>query len=184
MSPGIVYSCLPMRHLRKGWVAAAVAALAFAGCGSDVETDADVTAPSTFKSFPALGSELVELVNMHRVSRGLDALVDWSPLAGVAHEHSADMASRHFFSHADPEGRTAGDRLKTAGIDWSEVGENLAAGQGNPEDVFVEWMASPGHRENIEGESWTHTGAGYAYDGKAPAEFPFGHYWTQNFLRP
>ena len=184
MNHRIVYSCRPMQHSRKGWIAAMVAALALAGCGSDGETSGKVTHPATFKSSTALGSELVDLINMHRVSRGLDALVDWSPLAGVAHEHSADMASRHFFSHADPEGLTAGDRLTTAGIDWTEVGENLAAGQGNPEDVFIEWMDSPGHRENLEGASWTHTGAGYAYDGSAPAEFPFGHYWTQNFLRP
>lgn len=186
MRPRIVYSWQAMQGSRRGWAAGLLLGLALAGCGVEGETGEAATPASapTFKSSTALGTELVDLINQHRVSRGLDALVDWSPLAGVARDHSADMATRHYFSHIDSEGRTAGDRLTEAGLSWSAVGENLAAGQGSPEDVFLEWMASPGHRENIEGTEWTHTGAGYAYDGDASPEFPYGHYWTQNFLRP
>ena len=104
-----------------GGVTAALVVLA--GCGAEGESSGSVvtSAPATsYKSSTALGSDLVDLVNMHRVSQGLDALVDWSPLAGVARGHSTDMADRHFFGHMDPEGRTVhhdsapGERIYTA----------------------------------------------------------------------
>lgn len=140
-------------------------------------------AAATLKSAADLETELMELVNSHRVSLGLDALVDVSQIAAAARSHSEDMAARDYFAHASPEGETAGDRLNEAGVGWESVGENIAGGFSTPEDTFHAWMGSPGHREILERDGWTHTGVGYAQDADPAPEAPYVHFWTQNFVR-
>lgn len=128
-------------------------------------------------------SELIRRVNDYRVARGLNALVDSPSLRAAARAHSKHMVLHRFFSHASPEGYSPGDRLTLLGIPWTSVGENIAAGYATPQAVFDAWLASPGHRENIESEQWTHAGVGYGLDGAPSEEFPHAHFWTQNFVR-
>ena len=129
-------------------------------------------------------SEIVQLVNTHRVSIGLNALIDDAAVRDLARGHSQHMIAHRFFSHTNPEGLTFDDRFTEAGIEWSHAGENIAAGYGTAAAAFQAWMASPGHKENIERDLWTHTGVGYAADPTPTASFPYVHYWTQEFLRP
>jgi uncharacterized protein YkwD len=93
------------------------------------------------------------------------------------------MIVHGFFSHTSPEGLSPGDRLTRNGIAWSSVGENIAAGYATPQAVFDAWLASPGHRQNIESEQWTHTGVGYALDRAPSDDFPHTHLWTQAFVQ-
>jgi uncharacterized protein YkwD len=60
------------------------------------------------------------------------------------------------------------------------AGENIAAGYSSPQTAFDAWMASPGHKENIERDGWTYSGVGYWYDSASTYQW----YWTQNFTRP
>jgi len=131
----------------------------------------------------AFESEVLRLVNDHRVSKGLSALTDSPALRATARAHSQHMAMHPFFGHASPEGLSAGDRLGLNGIAWGSVGENIAAGYETPQAAFDAWMGSPEHRTNIESIQWTHAGAGYALDGAPSEEFPHGHFWTLDFVR-
>ena len=113
------------------------------------------------------------LVNAHRQSQGLTALV-WDPTAAaVALAHSEDMATRGFFSHVNPEGASPFDRMSAAGMHYSYAGENIAYGFTGAGSVFDAWMASPGHRGNIEKGAYTHHGVGR-----------FGTHWTHIFFTP
>lgn len=189
-------------------LAAAAAALLLAGCGSDgdaegagasslskpsIEAAAEplsydnghpLTAPAADGGVLALESEVIRLVNAHRVSQGLNALVDTSGIRDVARGHAQHMIDHRFVGHVNPEGLGAGDRLTLAGIGWSDSGENIAAGYATAQEVFDAWMASPGHKEVIESPLWTHTGAGYSIDSWPTENFPYVHYWAQNFLKP
>ncbi len=50
--------------------------------------------------------------------RAGEAPLRWSDaLAGVARNHSRDMARRGYFDHASPEGATAQDRARARGVD-------------------------------------------------------------------
>lgn len=129
-------------------------------------------------------ADVIQLVNDHRVSRGLNALVDHGPLRDVARAHAQHMIEHRFTGHTNPEGLDAGARFTRAGLSWSVAGENIAAGPATPLDAFNAWMASPGHRQNIEREGWTHIGVGYALDPAPTDAYPCAHYWTQNFLKP
>ena len=125
-------------------------------------------------------SEIVRIVNDHRISLGKNALVSTTGLADVARAHSMHMVIHNFFAHQNPEGDSPGTRILKSGILWSMAGENLAAGYPTPKSAFVAWMNSPGHKENVERTDWVFTGVGYWKD----ATSNYDTYWTQNFSRP
>jgi len=143
-----------------------------------------LVSPTADPHVRAFEAELIRLVNGYRASKGLPPLQDQADIRDVARAHSEHMIAHRFFGHTSPEGLSPADRLDEAGVPWSGVGENLAAGYGSPQAVFDAWMLSPEHRQNIESETWTYTGAGYALDsGTSDSSSPL-HYWTQTFLRP
>lgn len=128
--------------------------------------------PTTGPTDPEVVS-FVKLMNVHRISLGLSALVWDSRAAAVAQAHSRDMFDRHYFSHTWPDGRSTWDRLAARGVTYSEAGENIAWGQGTGSAALTAWLRSSGHRANIERGSYTHHGVGKV-----------GTYWTHVFIRP
>jgi uncharacterized protein YkwD len=65
------------------------------------------------------------------------------------------------FSHDRPDGTicfTVFDELK---ISYMSAGENIAWGQGSPEQVMNDWMNSQGHKDNIFNPKFTHIIVGY-----------------------
>ncbi|MFF4474994.1 CAP domain-containing protein [Streptomyces sp. NPDC001599] len=120
-------------------------------------------------------AEVVGLTNRERAGAGLPALAVDARLTAAAQAHSADMVTRDFYSHTDPDGGKPWDRAAAAGADRRTVGENIACGQRSPAEVVEGWMNSPGHRANILKADFTHIGVGLAGGGRA------GTYWTQLF---
>lgn len=118
-------------------------------------------------------ASFVRLMNAHRVSRGLPALVWDDRLAAVAEAHSRDMSRHHYFSHTWSDGRLTWSRLEARGIEYSRAGENIAWGQETGRAVLDSWLHSPGHRKNIENGAFTRHGVGKV-----------GPYWTHVFIRP
>ena len=100
-------------------------------------------------------------------------------LAAAALVHSRDMAERDYFDHADPEGRSVGQRATTAGYRWRRVGENIAAGHGDPAAVVAGWLASPGHCANIMSPEFAEMGAAFAVRPGSARTI----WWTQVFGR-
>lgn len=49
-------------------------------------------------------------------------------LLGTAGMHSANMYNQNYFSHTDPNGMTAFERMSNAGYNYVSAGENMAAG--------------------------------------------------------
>ena len=136
----------------------------------------------------AAGKEVLKRVNAARSSarrcgdRSFAAVgpLTWSPpLAEAALAHSRDMAERNYFDHVGPQGGSAAQRATRAGYAWKTIGENIAAGQGAPEQVVAGWLASPGHCANIMDADFAEMGAAYATH---PGSDRFV-YWTQVFGR-
>jgi len=128
--------------------------------------------PTTGPTDPEIVA-FVKLMNAHRISLGLSALVWDSRAAAVAQAHSRDMFERHYFSHTSPDGRSTWDRLAARGVTFSQAGENIAWGQATGSAVLRAWLDSPRHKANIERGSYTHHGVGKV-----------GTYWTHVFIRP
>lgn len=122
-----------------------------------------------------LAKEVLRLTNEIRSQYGLNALSWDDELAGVGREHCIDMAARDYFDHNTPEGVTPMERMHNAGIWRVYAGENIAAGQIDPQSVVEAWMESPGHRENILEPVYTSMGAACYRGGN------LGIYWAQEF---
>lgn len=119
--------------------------------------------------------EFMILVNDHRRSLGLRALIHKDEVADIAQKHSQNMASGIVsFGHTGFSGRCSDARAALGG--GNLCAENVAAGQKTPEAAFNSWMSSSGHRANIEKSRVTHTGFGYAKNSSGK------YYWTQIFI--
>jgi len=103
--------------------------------------------------------QAVELLNKDREVQGLPRLIIDRRLVQVARGHAADMMTRNYFSHTNPEGQSPFDRLKTNNIAYKSAGENIAYNY-SLEDMEAAWMDSPGHRANILNARFTHVGVG------------------------
>jgi uncharacterized protein YkwD len=154
-----------------------VAGLLFSATGA-------VTSPASAAdvSVQSAESEMVRLINADRARHGLRALRLDLRLTAIAGSRSADMASRDYFSHTQPDGRNVFDLIVSAGIRWYSAGEIIAwnnwpslfdsAGAAN-----TAWLNSPGHRAIILSREYNYVGIGLALssDGRK--------YWTGVFLR-
>ena len=70
-------------------------------------------------------------------------------VATIASAHSADMDSRNFFSHINPDGKGPFQRLQGSNVAFSAVAENIALGPKTGQEAYDTWLRSPGHRRNI-----------------------------------
>ena len=93
-------------------------------------------------------SGMVDLVNKERVQKGLAPLTLDPSISTVARGKSRDMFERRYFSHYDPDGKNAADRMDAAKISYTVVGENLAYAP-DLASAHDGLMNSPGHRANI-----------------------------------
>ena len=140
-------------------------------------TTQDTDAPAEVSIAPE-EQEMLDSVNSERARESLDALT-WCPaLARSATEHSTDMAAQNYFEHQSLDRREVSDRAEAQGYNYRTVGENIAVGQRDVEEVMQGWMNSPGHRDNILRPEYMHLGSGVATgDFKGQRSI----YWTQNF---
>jgi len=93
---------------------------------------------------------VIAWTNNQRRGEGLPALQENSRLNAAASKKVADMFARQYFAHESPTGSTAKDLVAEQGYEYVLVGENLALGNYEDDQVLVQaWMDSPGHRENI-----------------------------------
>jgi uncharacterized protein YkwD len=127
-------------------------------------------------SIPELAQSEIQmwsLINRDRLTpasaeetKGRARPLEWDDrLAGVAREHSEEMAAHEFFSHEGMDGSLPYVRVSRAGILWNAVGENIAK---YPEVSQAEaaFMDEPkfqhNHRGNILNSKFTHVGVGIA----------------------
>lgn len=105
----------------------------------------------------------------------------WSDaLAQAALGHSEDMARNDYFEHRGRDGSDAAQRAARNGYRWRRIGENIAAGQGDPALAVAGWVASPGHCVNLMEPAYSEMGAGYAVAPASRGKI----YWTQVFGTP
>ena len=81
-----------------------------------------------------------------------------------------DMFRQQYFEHESPDGKKPADIITAAGYEYLIVGENLALGNYENDQLLVEaWMNSPGHRANILDSKFREIGVAVGkgmYEGK------------------
>lgn len=114
------------------------------------------TPPSDLNNYSYNASEiqLMDLINTYRVSIGLNSLVKTNYISSIAEVHNNYMLTTNVLSHDNFNIRSQ-DIMKALGA--KSVGENVAYNNSTPQATFDAWLASSGHKANIQG-SYTHFG--------------------------
>ncbi len=143
-------------------------------------------APAVAESQQAAGQRVLELVNQARTARrhcgnslfNAARPLRWNDaLAAAALLHAEDMAQHNYFGHTGRDGSDPAQRVERAGYNYRSTGENIAAGQSNPEDAVASWIKSPEHCANLMNPAFAETGAAFGVDRGSD----MGVYWTQTF---
>lgn len=100
---------------------------------------------------PDLEAQFVARIAAERQAAGRGALAVAADLVEVARRHSATMASENRLYH--------NTQLGTQVVNWLKVGENVGTGA-TVESIHGALMASPTHRDEILGPSFTQVGVG------------------------
>tara|TARA_R110002049_G_scaffold1498_2_gene11626 strand:+ start:5910 stop:6404 length:495 start_codon:yes stop_codon:yes gene_type:complete len=93
--------------------------------------------------------EILELINNHRLSLGLNPLSDMTLVKSVAFSHTDYMVENNIVSH-DNFFKRSSYLKERAGA--KTVSENVAYGYTSAETVVKAWLKSEGHKANIEGD--------------------------------
>lgn len=124
-----------------------------------IEEREDVEEVQPVRDLTVEEDQMINLVNRARQDNNLEPLTTDPELTRVARIKSQDMVDNDYFSHNSPTFGSPFDMLDHFGIKYLYAGENLAA---NPsiENAHTSLMNSPGHRQNILNENFTHIGIG------------------------
>ncbi|WP_461587864.1 CAP domain-containing protein [Winogradskyella sp.] len=92
--------------------------------------------------------EIMELINAHRITSGLNPLNDHITVKAVAFTHTDYMIEENNVSHDNFFLR---QQSLQDNANANIVSENVAYGFNSAEAVVNAWLNSPSHRETIEG---------------------------------
>lgn len=102
---------------------------------------------------------IIEWTNIQRTNQGLLPLKENSLLNEAALAKTQDMLKDQYFAHESLSGLGVGDLADNAGYKFIMIGENLALGNFENNQVLVQaWMDSPGHRANILNQQYQEIG--------------------------
>ena len=125
--------------------------LTFSSCSTDsIDDKADAMELSLFsQEAKTIEVEILELINNHRLSLGLNPLAEMDVIKSVAYSHTDYMVDNDEVSHHNFFTRS--NYLKSnAGAE--KVSENVAFGYSSAESVVRAWIKSEAHKENLEGD--------------------------------
>lgn len=110
------------------------------------------------------------------------AALAWSArLARAAERHAQDMVAKNFLSHTGSDGSTVSVRIGATGYAWRLVGENVAVGHVDIDNVMAGWMARDGHCANLMDPGFAEVGLVCVSGTAASAH---RSYWTMDLARP
>lgn len=111
--------------------------------------------------------EVLQLVNKYRISIGLNALEKVNHISFKSEEHDYYMIANKVVNHNNFVVRSE-NIISVLGA--KKVGENVAYNFNSAEAVLQAWLASPTHKENIEGD-YTHFGIAVKIDAETGKKY-------------
>jgi uncharacterized protein YkwD len=124
---------------------------------------------------------MLSAINRERQAAGLSNVATCGALNRTAQAYADVLIGTRDISHTGPNGSTLQTRVAASGyVGWTNIGENLAAGQGTVDEVMTAWLGSSGHRANILKPEFTHVGFGRT-KGLYKDNTVESWFWVQNF---
>jgi uncharacterized protein YkwD len=140
-----------MKLLTKLPILALLAVFSLSSCTTDNLNDKAeaIELSLVAKEAKSIEVEILELINNHRLSEGLNPLAKMDIVKSVAFSHTDYMVDKDEVSHHNFYTRS--NYLKSnAGA--KSVSENVAFGYSSAESVVRAWLKSEAHKENLEGD--------------------------------
>lgn len=154
-----------MKSIIKKLLFASVILVVCFSCSKDATTTTD--------PYSTIEKEILQLVNQHRDSLSLGALMMNNIIFIECRQHSTDMANTDSMNHIGSDDRKNNIFSKFGGTGF---GENVAYGYSSAQLVVTAWLNSPGHKANIEGD-FNYTGISVVKNSKGV------NYFTQIFIK-
>jgi uncharacterized protein YkwD len=165
------------RVVAAALVAAGLVAAGAAGAPAAQAACSNTTIAVNSSNVATVENAVLCLVNQERANAGRAPLANDARLKNAAKAHSADMVSRKFFSHTNPDNKQPCDRILAAGyptkcywdgtknLCWTgRCGENIAYAYPSvtAQQFMNQWMGSAGHKAAILNPAFKHIGVGIA----------------------
>ncbi len=130
---------------------ALLALLSFTSCSTDsVESEKVEAITNTYvPETKAIEIEILEIINNHRITMGLNALNSMSKIKAEAYSHTDYMIDNEQISHDNFMQRSTSLKNNPGAVN---VGENVAYAYSSAQSVVNAWLNSPGHKAVIEGD--------------------------------
>jgi uncharacterized protein YkwD len=127
-------------------------------------------------------SELIDLINIYRSARGLQALSADAALTNAAAWMANDMATRNYIGHVSSDGRSPTQRMLAFGYPATTMytGEDLGAGHATASAVLAAWKASAAHNAVLLNPKYSAIGVGLAQSASSTYKW----YWAADFGGP
>lgn len=111
----------------------------------------------------AEGRKIVNLTNNLRSSLSLSILTESSKLNQAAYKKVQDMFINQYFAHRSPAGLNLEYWARQGGYsNYAVIGENLAVGYDNADEVMSAWKRSPTHYSNLVDPNYREIGVSVA----------------------
>lgn len=168
-----------MKLLKQNLLTIALLCLVIISCSKDDSVqnpaiDYDIDLNLVEKNNSEMSSQILTLINNHRVSLGLTVLtMDNQYTSAFAVGHTQYMIDLEDLNHDNFGYRSEGIKYHNGA---NEVSEIVAYGQETAESVVNAWLSSPSHKLIIE-DNYTHTGFGVMTCERGR------NYFTQIFYR-
>lgn len=125
-------------------------------------------------NYSLLELDILDLVNEHRESQGMESLNTLNIISSVAYSHTTYMTEIDKPSH-DNFSQRQENLVENAAA--KSVGENVAYGFTTANGVVSAWMRSESHRAIIENKHYTHFGISIEKNKEGR------NYFTQIFIK-
>lgn len=100
-------------------------------------------------------------------------------LSASAQRYAEELARRDRVDHVGEAGLSLRARLHEAGYTFRVAGENLAGGPETLDEALAQWLASPGHCENLMGAAFQEFGLACA-----TGTGQYQRYWVLHLAAP
>lgn len=139
-----------MKLLTKLPLLALLAVLTFSCSTDSIDDKADAILENlNVPAAKTIEIEILELINNHRLSIGMNPLSNMDVIKSQAFSHTDYMADNNVVNHDNFYVRSNFLKSNAGAV---KVSENVAYGYSTAQSVVEAWIRSEGHKANIEGD--------------------------------
>ena len=114
----------------------------------------------------AMEAELLDLIQVRRVEKGLSLLTADKKLGSVARAHSEDMTAKGYFDYTGSDGSTPFSRILAKGKAFRTASETIAKQRGDAVHIYQEWVRTAAKENSLTDSTMQEAGIGISAKSK------------------